>query len=249
MKKKLFVFLLVLNFCLPVLCQQIDYTKIDLIIQAFKSKSPEIIASYIVFPLKRHYPLPAVNNEQEFISRFNEIVDSAFLEFVGNSNAIKDWEEIGWRGIAFNNGEIWLSENYKIRTINYETTIGKKRLDTIINEQKRTLPLEYQNFDTPIYEWKSKGYYYRLDEINNKYRLLIWDINKNKILNVYSNGEYEPDGNIGFFHIDWILEDEIIRIQNTDYKNDWSYFFFVYDKDTLLNNERAKAKYVDGEIK
>jgi hypothetical protein len=248
--KKIFILNFVLMFfCRPCICQSIEYDKIVLIIKAFASGSSDTIGNYIDYPLHRRYPLPAINNKQELIDHFFEIFDMNFINTVAISNPIKDWNEIGWRGIMFNNGEIWLSDNYKIRAINYESDLGKNKWQESVNSQKTKLPLNYQCFDTPIYEWESKNYYYRLDEIQGSYRLLIWNKDQTKLLNVHENGKWEPDGNMGYFHIDWNINNETIRIQNYNRDGEWIYTYLIYDQNELLANEEAKEKYIDIEIK
>lgn len=70
-------------------------------VDAFKNKDKKKIAALVSYPLKRVYPIPAIQNEAEFLKRFDEIFDEEIIQKIANSNVKTDWSEIGWRGIAF----------------------------------------------------------------------------------------------------------------------------------------------------
>jgi len=249
MKKYFYFGLLLFFFSQTISGQSIDYCKVKSIINAFISESPTQIADFIEYPLKRRYPLPSINNKQEFIDYFLEIFDSSFIQSVGNSNANNDWIEIGWRGVMFQNGNIWLSDNYLIKRINYESVLGKSKWQELVDFQKNKLPIEYQNIDNPIYEWNSEKYHYRLDEIKGMYRLMIWDKEQTLLKEIYENGMWEFDGNIGFFHIDWNTTNKTLRIQNYGRNGDLIYTFLKYELNEIANNEDAQENYIDVEIK
>ena len=95
------------------------------VINTIKGGSEKKIASLVKYPLAMSYPVPDINNEEEFIERFDEVFDEAILEKIASSS-IDDWNTVGWRGIMFDLGMVWLDYDGFIKGINYETSIAKK---------------------------------------------------------------------------------------------------------------------------
>src|SRR5690625_4728282 len=95
-------------------------TNVIKIITFFREKNIDKIANIIHFPLKREYPIPSIEDEKEFKKRFEEVFDNTLVAKIANSNP-KQWSEIGWRGIAFENGDVWLDHEGKIFAVNYQS--------------------------------------------------------------------------------------------------------------------------------
>src|ERR1700753_2326559 len=96
------------------------------LIDAFKSRNAKKIADFVYFPLRREYPLKDVKNKDDFIRRFDEIFDEYLVSHIANSK-IKDWSEVGWRGIMLDNGIVWIDDSGKITGTNYQS-VKEKRL-------------------------------------------------------------------------------------------------------------------------
>jgi hypothetical protein len=61
-----------------------------------------------------------IANEREFIKHYNRIFPKSLLQRLDTST-IDDWSQVGWRGIMFCNGHIWIDlfdSGVKIRTVN-----------------------------------------------------------------------------------------------------------------------------------
>lgn len=88
--------------------------------QAVRQNNRSAIAKMIAYPLSQPYPLQDIANEKEFIIHYNRIFPKSLLQRLDTST-MDDWEQVGWRGIMFCNGHIWIDlfdSGVKIRTIN-----------------------------------------------------------------------------------------------------------------------------------
>jgi len=155
------------------------YDDILIIKEMFKSQDKEALSSLVSYPLHRSYPIPAIKDKTEFIARFDEIFDQQFVELISNSNLDNDWNEMGWRGIMFSNGKLWLDTDYTIRAINYQSSLEKKLVQSLINNQKQSLHVSIRNFEKSILDWKTAKFRIRIDDLgNNGYRYSSWNIKK-----------------------------------------------------------------------
>lgn len=156
-----------------------DSSDISAIINAFKSQDINIIATLISYPLKRETPIPPINNKAEFIERFDEIFDNELIDLIANSNSDEDWSQVGWRGIMLLSGIVWLDDNGKIKSINYQTSKEKLIKNNLIVQQKQTLHSSVSVFKEPILEWKTKKFHIRIDDLgDDNYRYTSWGINR-----------------------------------------------------------------------
>ncbi len=95
-------------------------------IEVFKANDLDKISSYILYPLNRESPIPPITNKNQFIKRFNEIFDDFMISKIINSDIAKDWHAVGYRGIMFENGVIWLNHDGKLIALNYQSEAEKK---------------------------------------------------------------------------------------------------------------------------
>lgn len=172
---------------------------IQKLINAFNTKNKSKIADLISYPLRREYPLKDVKDKNDFIQRFDNIFDKGFLEHVANSK-ISDWSEVGWRGIMLDNGTLWMDDDGKIMTVNYQSPKEKQLLATAIQSDKNQLPKSIQDFKMPIYLILTKTYKIRIDEKSEGiYRYTAWKIKNQKIEPdiIIENGVLEFQGSGG----------------------------------------------------
>jgi len=153
-------------------------------INTFKTKDKTKIADLISYPLSREYPIKDVQNKNDFIKRFDDIFDKEFLDKVIKSK-INNWSRLGWRGIMFDYGNIWIGDDGKIITVNYQSTKEKQLLANAIQVDKNQLPTSLQDFQKPTYLIFTKNYKIRVDEkMEGIYRYAAWKI---------KNPKSEPD--------------------------------------------------------
>lgn len=154
---------------------------IQQLINNIKTKNKTKISDLIYYPLRREYPLKDVKDKNDFIQRFDEIFDKEFIDHIAKSK-IEDWSEVGWRGIMLDNGTIWIDDNGKIVTINYQSPKEKQLLITAIQTDKNELSKSLQNFEKPMYLIVTKSYKIRIDEkVEGNYRYTAWKIKNKKI--------------------------------------------------------------------
>lgn len=136
---------------------------IQKLINTFKAKDKAKIADLISYPLRRQYPLKDVQNKNDLINRFDDIFDKDFLDKVAKSK-ISDWSEVGWRGIMFDDGALWINDDGKIVTVNYQSSKEKQLLVNAIQADNNQLPKSLQDFEKPAYLIFTKNYKIRIDE-------------------------------------------------------------------------------------
>lgn len=152
-------------------------TNIDIcqVIAAFKHQDKTAIASFVVYPLQREFPIPAIHNEAEFVKRFDELFDKQLIALIANSEPHKDWAMIGSRGTMFANGEIWLDSNNRIIAITYQSSKEKVIKNRLVQAQKETLHPSLRAYQRPMLEWKTAKYHIRIDDLgNDNYRYASW---------------------------------------------------------------------------
>lgn len=198
--------------------------KIKQLIGVFKTKDKVKIADFISYPLGREYPLKSVKDKNDFIHRFEEIFDKEFVDYIAKSK-IEDWGEVGWRGIMFDDGKIWIDDDGKIVTVNYQSAKERQLLIKAIQDDKNQLPKSLQNFEKPVYLIYTKNYKIRIDEnANNTYRYVAWKIKNQKIEPdiIIENGVLEFRGSGGNHSITfknngytYIIEINVIGAEDT----------------------------------
>ena len=177
-------------------------SSVEDVIAAFKSGKTARIAKCFSFPYRRDYPFTTIENEKEFLAVFSEVLDEEIIQKIADSSP-EDWQQIGWRGIALNNGEVWLSESdCKITAVNLKTKDYQSNLEAKILLDKEALPLKLQNFKQPVAKYVVDDCTYRIDQLNDgKYRLLI--LTQNGIMFSLENGTLSFDGNGGSHYYTW----------------------------------------------
>ena len=172
---------------------------IQKLINSFKTYNKAKIADLIYYPLRREYPLKDVKDKNDFIQRFDDIFDKEFIDHVAKSK-MNDWSEVGWRGIMLDNGTLWIDDDGKIMTVNYQSPKEKQLLVNAIQADKNQLPKSLQDFEKPAYLIFTKNYKIRIDEkAEGIYRYAAWKIKttKSEPNLIIENGVLEFQGSGG----------------------------------------------------
>ena len=147
------------------------------VINTIKGGSEKKIASLVKYPLAMSYPVPDINNEEEFIERFEEVFDEAILEKIASSST-DDWNTVGWRGIMFDNGMAWIDYDGLIKAVNYQSEKEKQIQKELIEKERATLHISVQEFMHPLHHVYIDNDIVRVDKMpDDSFRLVIW---KNK---------------------------------------------------------------------
>ena len=177
---------------------KIQIQSIQNLINSFKAKDKAKIADLISYPLRRAYPLKDVQDKNELIKRFDDILDKEFCNKVARSKT-SDWSEVGWRGLMFNDGDLWIDDG-KIITFNYQSLKEKQLLVKAIQADKNQLPNSLQDFEKPTYLILTRNYKIRIDEkAEGMYRYAAWKIKnpKDEPDIIIENGVLEFQGSGG----------------------------------------------------
>ena len=169
------------------------------VINTIKGGSEKKIASLVKYPLTMSYPVPDINNEEEFIERFEEVFDEAILEKIASSST-DDWNTVGWRGIMFDNGMAWIDYDGLIKAVNYQSEKEKQIQNELIEKERATLHISVQEFMHPLHHVYIDNDIVRVDKMpDDSFRLVIWkdkDVTQQPDL-VISNGVIEFHGSGG----------------------------------------------------
>lgn len=210
------------------------------LIAAFKQDNRLFIAQHTRYPLRREKPITAINSESEFLNRFDQVFDQQLITKITQSDPAKDWSKLGWRGIMFAHGDLWLDIDGKIIAINYQSKAEQKIAQQLIQAEKSQLHTSLAKFDQPILQWKTAKFRVRLDQLENgKVRYAVWPKEKSiaeKPDLVLSNGEYIADGSGGnhfyrFFNGQYIYECYVVMI---GFEDSPAGYLRVYKKNKLL---------------
>lgn len=170
------------------------------VISLFKQRDINSIGNIISYPLKREYPVANIYNKTEFKERFSETFDEVICNKIANSQ-LKQWSEVGWRGIMLDNGLLWIDADGKIIALNYQSDFEKGQKNKLLSSDKESLDKSLRNFESAIYKVRTKNYLIRIDELKqNKYRYAAWKIDADQSTIpdlVLDNGKFEFQGSGG----------------------------------------------------
>jgi len=130
----------------------------------FKKNETEEIVKRISYPLVRDFPIPAIQNEVEMNTYFDEVFDESLKTEIAKSTP-SDWSQVGWRGIMLNQGVVWLSDDATTITgINYRSKKADERYSKLIEAQKAAVHKSIAEFKRPIFSSITASYMIRIDE-------------------------------------------------------------------------------------
>ena len=128
-KYSVYLFLLLMAFSGLAATKHLNIVKP--VVAVFKAGDKAAIAKRVHYPLQRKAPLQAIENEQMLIEKFEQIFDKEFVEKIVNSSIRHDWEMMGWRGIMFDSGKLWLDFDGSIWAVPYESEAEKARREAL----------------------------------------------------------------------------------------------------------------------
>jgi len=170
-------------------------------IKTIKSQDKKGLALKTLYPLKRQYPIPAIENEQDLINRYDTLFDDKLVKTIVNSDPATDWQEVGWRGIMLSNGIIWLDYDGKLRSINNQTTAELKLRNNLVKADKDRLNPALKSFIRPILILETSKFLIRIDDLGSgNYRYASWPLKgsmKDKPALILTKGQVIPDGSGG----------------------------------------------------
>ena len=195
---------------------EIDYPAIRQFMYWIETDNREALSRNVEYPINREYPIPDIENAEEFIERYDEIFDDQLIGMIVNSDLGKDWKGAGWRGVMLKLGQVWLHYDGKLHAINYKSEFEKAKQTELIDLDRKRLHPCVRKFRHPVFEWKTKSYIIRVDDMDDwDYRYSSWSIDKklsDKPDLVIYNGEYHPQGSGGNHNYDFKNGEYIYRV-------------------------------------
>jgi hypothetical protein len=169
-------------------------------IECIKMDKREEVADMISYPLERGYPIPDVNNAQEFLTRYDEIFDDSLKQIIINSSIATDWSVVGWRGISLTGGLIWLDSD-RLIAVNYQSEFERNMMYELIANDKHNIHSSLRQFYRPVHILKTSTFRIRIDDLGSDiFRYASWPIDSpmsNEPDLVLNNGQCIWDGSGG----------------------------------------------------
>jgi hypothetical protein len=225
---------------------EMDVNVISNFIGCVKSNDRIRFSNMILFPLDREYPIPAIRDKEEFLKRYDDLFDKHLIEMIVSSSSTKDWSEMGWRGLMFRDGLLWLDSNGKLIALNYQSSSEKIEIQKLITTEKSNLHKSVSKFKRPIYLLETSKHKIRIDDLGNgNYRYAAWFLTRKmseKPDVIIENGEYVPDGSGGnhsyvFRHQNFVYKCTITIFGEANTPSAW---LRIYKDDKEISSKRAK---------
>ena len=134
--------------------------------QAVGTGDASIMSQWVCYPLSRSYPLRPVEDAKDFVARFAELLPAPFLAEIAVSSD-SDWQQVGWRGVMFDGGRMWLDDQQRMRALNESSTVEMAHRNAIIDRDRNALAASLQDYDEPILRWQTKSYRIRIDRMRD----------------------------------------------------------------------------------
>lgn len=188
-------------------------------ISTVKQHDKQALADKVVYPLRRQYPLPPVNDKQEFLARYSEIVDDSLISTILHSDPAKDWSTVGWRGTMLNRGMVWIDESGKVTGINYQTQKEAAKRAALIAADKATLNPAIRDFKAPVMAFETEKYRVRIDDMgDDEFRYTSWSLQQPKgdaPELIVMDGKFKWEGSGGNHHFLFENRDYTYKVEVT----------------------------------
>ena len=191
---------------------QTQKASIEQLITYFKNNDIKAISYAVQYPLKRQNPLPSIQNPEQMQKQFNQVFDSTLRQKIISSH-LKDWQQMGWRGVMLDQGDIWITDvdfednprtPAKITAVNYSGPQEQKMLQAALAKQKTKLHASLQNYEKPEIMFKTPKYLIRIDLLKNgNYRYASWGKQRDQSTApdlILNKGSVTMDGSGGNHH-------------------------------------------------
>ena len=150
--------------------------------QAIEDGDAKTVAAYVRYPLEREAPLPPLENEEQFAAYFWTIFDEPFCQKMREGRFARDWQEVGCRGVMYDNGDIWvdgtLADGGMIYCVNYQSAPEKALREALLEMERATIAPGYSEMCDPVlcFETDDRTIAGRVDkEEDGDFRILLYD--------------------------------------------------------------------------
>ena len=184
-----------------------DFEKITNTVEKFKNilktNNPELVAQNVVYPFVFSDNCAPIQNEQEFIEKYDIIYTPKLLSQILSSDINMWHSDSQYDGIFYDDPYIHISLNGRLVDIDYTLERSKYNERCILEEQNKIYP-NIKKYIKNLYILKTSKFIYRIDLTavgnvleQNKYRLSIWNITKKfseKPLKIIEKGKLKVYG-------------------------------------------------------
>lgn len=140
-----------------------------------KTNNPQLIAQNVVYPYSLGWGVPSVQNEQEFVAKYNIILPEHLREYLINS-PMDDWgsgENLG--GICLNDcPDAHLTYDGEMLSVKDSEELKRYREEYIAKE-KQTIHPSLKNYNYNLYTMETKDWLIRIDDMEGLYEQVIPD--------------------------------------------------------------------------
>ena len=140
-----------------------------------KTNNPQLIAQNVEYPFSLGQGLPSVQNEQEFVEKYNIILPEYLRKYFIDA-PMEQWgsgENLG--GICLNDcPDAHLNDDGKIIWIKDSEELKQYRKD-YIEKEKQIIHPSLKNYNYNIYTLETKDWLIRIDDMEGLYKQVIID--------------------------------------------------------------------------
>jgi hypothetical protein len=206
------------------------------------------LSKLIDYPLARKNPLPKIENQNQFLSRFDLLFDRAFYDKFRQYDDSCIFYHNGYYGLVGGSfhGDIWISHEGKIIAINHESAMELSTRKHLEDSIKATMHESVRDWETNIFFGQTRKYLIRVDETSRGLRYSSWQAGQHmsdKPSLVLYDGEEEPQGSGGgsfyLFKISpWTYRIEDREMCTEEYPCGW--FLTLLKGDTEVSSTELK---------
>lgn len=175
-----------------------DVAVVNRFIALVRDGEPGRLAEQISFPLRRKYPLPGISRD-EFIDRYDEILDAPFAKLVVSSRN-DDCGRTVSGGLQLHSGLVRFSEDGRISSIDYESEFEERERHRLVELERRALHESLRAYHSPVLEWETCTHRVRVDRVDGGYRYAAWSVDQTHDEEpdlVVGNGTRNMEGTLG----------------------------------------------------
>ncbi len=204
MKKGIIVLMVFYSLGVPAMAQQWDDSNtaaVQQFIYAIKDNDTNYLKQAVRYPLERSYPLIDIQDTLAFTEQYAALFDKALKESIASSSIEDDWAIVGYQGIMFDRGTLWLDEQGKLIRLNNETALEKEQRQQWIDRDKLQRHASVNDYESPVLLLRTAKFDVRIDATTDgNYRYASWPAQTDKGQApdlILSNGQYVREGTGG----------------------------------------------------
>lgn len=204
------------------------------------------VAQMIRYPLYQPYPLKNIRNATELLKHYDRVFPRSLRSKLDTSS-LEDWSQVGWRGVMFDCGDIWIDRydvgTVLVRAVNSNVVTNKlmqKEIEQAYEVDRKIIGLASHYIPHATYLTKDSTtlIHFAGDSIAKRFYAIIYhnqskidkDLHKNSRLQLECN--YSVQGSCANDFYDAILGNDTIEIWdascgNYDTTEEYAFGFHV----------------------